>query len=281
MTNDAAPEDKFVDVGDGLTMRYVEAGTGFPVIFIHGSGPGASSLSNFKGNYQAFADAGYRAILVDSIGYGLSSMPSDWTYHMNNVTGTVLKLVDALGITECAVVGNSRGGTMALRMALDRPKLVKALVLLAPGNIADIEVYMAMPGIQGIQKVGAKGAAATLEDMRELFSLQLYNPADLSDDLLLQRLEIARKQPIELYQTMRGGNLIPELPLIKCPTLAFWGQNDNFCPISTAPALMENMPDVRMVQVTKCGHWVQVEYPQLFNDQTIGFLREKIPGTGR
>ena len=56
-----------------------EQGEGPAVLFIHGSGPGASGWSNFKRNYPAFAEAGFRTLIPDTLGYGYSSKPEDGT----------------------------------------------------------------------------------------------------------------------------------------------------------------------------------------------------------
>ena len=60
-------------VAGGYDIHLKEAGSGPAVVFLHGSGPGASGASNFRDNWQAFVDAGYRVILPDLIGYGASS----------------------------------------------------------------------------------------------------------------------------------------------------------------------------------------------------------------
>ena len=65
------PEGKYANVDPGMTLHYHDAGSGEPVIFLHGSGPGASGYSNFKGNYPVFARNGYRAIVPDLPGFGL------------------------------------------------------------------------------------------------------------------------------------------------------------------------------------------------------------------
>jgi len=66
-----APKGIFTEVPGGLTLHHFETGSGAPVVFIHGSGPGASGFSNFKYNYPQFAAAGFRAIVVDLPGYGV------------------------------------------------------------------------------------------------------------------------------------------------------------------------------------------------------------------
>ncbi|MGB5813263.1 MAG: hypothetical protein WBG86_22195, partial [Polyangiales bacterium] len=60
MVVEAVPEGKYADVGGGITMHYHDAGSGDRgvVLFLHGSGPGASGWSNFKGNYPQLAEQG-------------------------------------------------------------------------------------------------------------------------------------------------------------------------------------------------------------------------------
>src|SRR5262249_14711784 len=75
------PEGKFVDIGDGLQIHYQEMGAGKnALVFLHGSGPGASGYSNFRRNYPFFAERGFRTIVPDTLGYGYSSKPEvDYT----------------------------------------------------------------------------------------------------------------------------------------------------------------------------------------------------------
>ena len=61
MTTKAVPEGKYADIGGGLRIHYQEAGEGPAVLFLHGSGPGASGYSNFRRNYPAVAEAGFDA----------------------------------------------------------------------------------------------------------------------------------------------------------------------------------------------------------------------------
>ena len=89
MVVEAVPEGKYVTVTDGLTMHYHEAGTGErgTVLFIHGSGPGASGWSNYKRNYPVLAEAGYRTLVPDTLGYGYSSKPEDGDYGLDYLAG--------------------------------------------------------------------------------------------------------------------------------------------------------------------------------------------------
>ena len=59
-------------LGDQSLAYYDDEGSGPVVVWLHGSGPGASGFSNFKGNYPFFAERGYRVIVPDTLGYGYS-----------------------------------------------------------------------------------------------------------------------------------------------------------------------------------------------------------------
>ena len=151
------PVGHFVDIapvaGSAQRIHYHEQGEGEVVIFLHGAGTGASGYSNFKGNYPAFAQAGYRCIVPDLLGYGLSSKPDIEQYDLDFFIAGVKGLVDALGLKHITLLGNSLGGAVALGYALAHPQDVKRLILMAPGGVEDLDTYLAMPGIANMFKV--------------------------------------------------------------------------------------------------------------------------------
>ncbi|HEV7536889.1 MAG TPA: alpha/beta hydrolase, partial [Acidimicrobiia bacterium] len=92
-----------------LSLHYHEAGTGAPLVLLHGGGPGASAWSNWKQNLAPFA-AHFRVLLVDQPGYGKSDKPlikgGMWEFYARAVRG----LLDELGIETTSFIGNSLGG---------------------------------------------------------------------------------------------------------------------------------------------------------------------------
>ena len=268
----SVPEGHYADIGDGLRIHYHDAGTGFPMVFLHGSGPGASGYSNFKGNFPYFAERGYRTIVVDNLGFGYSSKPDDVDYKMDFVTGGVIRLLDKLGIDKCAVVGNSHGGAVAISLALAQPERVSKLVLMAPGGLEETKTYMKMEGILTMMKVFRAGI--TREGMRKVFGLQLFNPDQLEEKTLDERVEMAALQPKRVLMSLRVPHLTPELSKLTCPVLGWWGMNDQFCPATGGPTIAANVKNARVVLLSQCGHWVMVEHQDLFNRQTLEFLNE-------
>jgi len=133
MTQHAPPRGDIINVGDH-DIHVLSFGAGPAVVFLHGSGPGASAYSNFKQNIDTVVDAGHRAVLIDMIGFGYSSKPNDCDYTTALFADTTKAVIDKLGITSCTLLGNSLGGAICIRLALDYPELVTRLVMMAPGG---------------------------------------------------------------------------------------------------------------------------------------------------
>lgn len=266
------PEGRYADVGEGRRVHYLEAGSGAPVVFIHGSGPGASGFSNFQGNYPWFVDRGFRVIVPDSLGFGRSTKP-DVDYDLEVVLAGLKALLRTLEIGECAVVGNSHGGAMAIQLALDAPSLVSKLILMAPGGLEVRERYMEQRGIRAMYKAASAPGGVTADSLRKVLSLQVYDPQWITDALVAQRWEIAQQQPKRVFETLRVPHLAPRLRELQCPVLGFWGNDDQFCPVSGATTLSEQCADSSVVRLSRCGHWVMVERAALFNQLSTEFLR--------
>lgn len=276
MQTTSIPEGKYLDIGEvaGLPTRihYHERGEGEAVIFLHGAGGGASGYSNFKGNYPVFAEAGYRSIVPDLIGYGLSSKPDLPQYDLDLFIAGIKGLVDGMGLKKVTLLGNSLGGAVALGYALAYPDDVARLILMAPGGVEDLDTYLAMPGIANmfeIYKSGKTGAEA----MRAVMTMQLFDPSLLTDEIINERAPIAATQTQAARSILKVPNMTEQLHQLRCPVFGFWGVNDQFNPASGTTKLMDNCPQARMVLINRCGHWVQVEHRDLFNRSCIDFLK--------
>ena len=267
------PLDRFAELPGGLRLHYLDIGHGPVVVWLHGSGPGASGYSNFKGNYPAFAEAGFRNLVLDLPGFGRSDKPSDIHYDLDFFVSCLRGFLDALGIDRCTLLGNSLGGAIALGAALAHPERVESLILMAPGGVEDRETYFRMPGIVRMEETYNAGPMG-VEAMRHVMSLQLYDASQLDEAMLAERAAVAVTQPANLFSTMMVPNMTERLHALRCPVLGFWGTNDNFNPASGALKLLEHAPDARFIMLNRCGHWVQVEHTDLFNRSCLDFLNK-------
>lgn len=266
------PEGHYADIGHGQRIHYHEAGSGQPVIFLHGAGAGASGYSNFKGNYPAFAAAGFRAIVPDLPGYGLSSKPDLEQYDLDLFIRGLKGLVDALGLRDVVLLGNSLGGAVALGYALAYPDDVSRLILMAPGGVEALDTYLAMPGVANMFAVYQSGQTG-VEAMRAVMRMQLFDPSQLTDDILAERAPIAAMQTQAARSILKVPDMTARLHELRCPVLGFWGVDDQFNPASGANKLLAHCPAVRVVLVNRCGHWVQVEHRDIFNRTCLDFLQ--------
>jgi 4,5:9,10-diseco-3-hydroxy-5,9,17-trioxoandrosta-1(10),2-diene-4-oate hydrolase len=268
------PEGRYASLANGRRIHYLDEGKGPVVVFLHGSGNGASGYSNFKGNYPALIRAGYRVIVPDLIGFGYSDKPADVEYPLSFFVECVKHTLDEIGVDRYTVLGNSLGGAVALGLALEHPKHVERLVLMAPGGLNDLPDYLAMPGMAAMFQLFAPGAPPlTPERMKEFFiKAFVVNPACVDDALVRERFELMKLQNPQVMKTMKVPNLTARLGEIKCPTLALWGLNENMMPDTGILRLAKGLPNCRLVLVPRCGHWVMIEHRELFNRLVLDFL---------
>ncbi len=266
------PIGQYAQLENGLTLHYMEAGEGPVVIWLHGSGPGASGFSNFKTNYPIFAEAGFRNIVLDLPGFGRSSKPEDAFYDLDFFVTCLNQFLQATGIERCTLLGNSLGGAIALGQALAHPDTVERLILMAPGGVEERETYFQMEGIVRMVEVFGQGPMG-VEEMRHVMQLQLFDASQLDEELLIERASVAVLQPANLFSTMLVPNMTERLSELRCPILGFWGSNDRFNPVEGVAKFMDNAPEARFTVLNRCGHWVQVEHTDLFNRTCIDFLQ--------
>ena len=268
----AVPEGKYIDIKGGLRVHYHEEGEGPAVVFVHGSGPGATGWSNFKGNYPTLAAEGYRCLVPDLIGFGFSTTDDGVAYSWEMLVDAIGDFCDALGLQKVTLVGNSMGGAICIQVALNRPELIERMVLMAPGGLEEREVYTEMKGIRTMLKIMYK-QGITRDSMRDIFKLQLFDEEQITEAIVDERFQVFHRQAKNILGKVNVPNLAGRLAEIKCPVLGLWGQNDNFTPVSGAAKLASEIDDVRVITINKCGHWVMVEYQELFNRMCVDFLK--------
>ncbi|MDO8860719.1 alpha/beta hydrolase [Haliea sp. E1-2-M8] len=269
------PEGKYADCANGYRIHYLDEGAGDKVVvFLHGSGPGASGYSNFKGNFPVLADAGHRCIVIDHIGYGFSDKPDDVDHTLDFFVQCVKQTLDEIGVSRCSLVGNSLGGVVAIGLALAHPELVEKLILMAPGGLSEMHEYQHMPGMQKMFQVFGSGEPVTHEVMKDLFATGLmYDPRHATDELVSERMQIMGIMNGHVISSMKIPVLTDRMHEISCPVLGFWGMNERMMPESGIMALAKNVKHLQLILLSECGHWVMVEHRDLFNRQCLDFLQ--------
>ena len=267
------PEGNYAECANGYRIHYLDEGDGDVVMFLHGSGPGASGYSNFKGNYPALVTAGYRCLVPDHIGYGFSDKPDDRDHPLEFFVECMIQTLDCAGVERCTLVGNSLGGAVALGMALEYPERIDKLILMAPGGLSELHEYQQMSGMQKVFAVFGSGEPVTPDVMKDLFATGLmHNPAHATDELVAERMQVMQIMNGHVMATMQVPVLTERLKELDCPVLGFWGLNEKMMPENGIMAMALNIRQLRLVLVSECGHWVMVEHEDMFNRYCLDFL---------
>ncbi len=270
------PENQYLTLNNGINIQYTDLGPSDarPVVFLQGSGPGASGWLNFRYNVNYFVESGFRVLIPDLPGFGDSDKP-DTDYTLDFFVSCMLGFIDQMDIETCALVGNSLGGAVSIGLALAAPNRFTHLILMGCGGLEDQASYFEkMPGVQAMTKVPLGSPEFTPEYLKEVLKLIVADPKHITDELIEERFRILRTQIPAVFQKMVIPNLTEQLKDIQCPVLGFWGANDNFCPISGAETLVKHCNDAQVITLSRCGHWVMIEYVDLFNKRCVEFLEE-------
>lgn len=279
---DEASTSKFVRIehgGQELNIHYNDVGSGAEtVVMLHGSGPGATGWANFHRNIEPLAQAGYRVILMDCPGWGKSDSIVN-TGSRSELNAAFLKaLLDALALERVHIVGNSMGGHSAVAFALAHPERVGKLILMG-GGTGGPSLYAPMP-TEGIKQLNAVYREPSIENLKRLMNVFVYDASAITDALMEQRLAniLARRDHLENFLASLAANpkqftdYGPRLGEIKAKTLVIWGRDDRFVAMDTGLKLIAGIPDAQLHVFNRCGHWVQWEHADAFNRMVLDFL---------
>ncbi|NYV75889.1 alpha/beta fold hydrolase [Streptomyces sp. UH6] len=260
-------------------LRYYEAGSGHPLVLLHGSGPGATGWSNFAGNIEALAEH-FHVYAVDMPGWGESSAATvDQLDHVD----AAIQFLDALGIEKAAFVGNSMGGQTSIRLATEHPGRITHLVTMGPpvGRIPTLFGAGDGPS-EGLKVLIEAYRDPSPENMRRLVEIMVFDKARFATPELCEaRSDAALARPEHLANYVEGlpkGAPLPKwvrpelLSRIEVPTLLIHGRDDRVVSYETSLFLLANIPDSRLVVLNRCGHWAMIEHPDEFNRLVTDFV---------
>lgn len=287
MTN-ISPESssRYIQVTEGpltnFKIHFNDFGSGQTVVMLHGSGPGASGWSNFHRNVEPLVDAGFRVLLVDSPGWSNSDpiVVKQGPRAIHNAAA-VKGVLDALGIQQAHLVGNSMGGTSALQFALNYPDRVGRLVVMGGGGVGQ-SLFVPMP-LEGIKLIGAVYRTPTAENLKRMMDVFVYDTSALNEDLVQGRLKNMLEREDHLRNFVLSSDVNPrhltvdltaKLSEITARTMVTWGRDDRFMPMDFGLRLLWSLPNAELHMFSKCGHWAQWEHADRFNQLVIDFLKD-------
>lgn len=272
---------RFYDVG-GVRTRVLEAGSGMPLIFLHGTGGHAEAYGR---NIAAHARH-FRVMAVDMVGHGYTDAP-DLDYQVPDYVGHLGALIDVIGAEKVALSGESLGAMVAAWYASTHPDRVEKLVLNTGMLISRTE-----QGKQqlrdGLQRSQQAAGALTRDSVRQRLAWLMADPeSSITDELVDIRFKIyAQPGRAPILKKIAGnimGGLLDDawseqwsnpatLRGIQCPTLVVWSRHNPGLDVERAALAMREIPRAEMVVLEDCAHWPQWEQANAFNAAHLAFL---------
>lgn len=271
--NEADYEKKFVDV-DGVKTCYIEAGSGDPLILIHGGGAGANGYGNWFTCLPLFAKH-FRTIAIDMLGFGLTDSPdpSVCDYSQKARYDHIAGFIRAMGFDKANLVGNSMGGATAMGVAVEHPQLVDKLILMGSAGL-NTELTEALQPVLGYDY--------TKEGMVRLIDVLTNDDFEITQEMVDYRHanSIDPTNKVSYSATMQwikgqGGLFYDEdfISRVKQKTLVVNGKNDLVVPLSSAHRFLELIDNSWGYIVPHCGHWAMIEYPEDFSTAVTCFIQ--------
>jgi 3-oxoadipate enol-lactonase len=269
----------FVALND-VRLHYVEAGSSFPVVLVHGL---ACGWRMWRSQIRALAPR-YRVIAYDQRGHGLSSAPEDPAAYSEEILADDLAgLIRGLGLERAAIVGLSMGGSVALMLAERHPALVAALVLAGTGSGSDDLDTWHRRTEEWSEAARLRGSRAFATRMLVSPSVEAYlrtgrNRARRHMRLLIEQHPGHGLANITRHVLGRRRSIYtrrPALQRLKVPALVICGSRDAGCRKPSA-FLADTIPDAEMVWLREVGHMTCLEAPKLFNATLLRFLERSV-----
>jgi 2-hydroxymuconate-semialdehyde hydrolase len=268
---------------DGLDLSLRVHSSGDPaaeaVLFLHGSGPGATGLSNWERIIEDLAGR-FHCVAPDMVGFGDSSHPHEPPRGMgpfNELRArAMLALLDELGLERAHVVGNSMGGQLALILALDHPERIDKVLLMGSGGAPDMPVS---PGLAHLREFYADPSAESLEGLLSEFVHDLEPLRATVDRVVKERMSYVTRDDVRRSHEASFDPTGPrrfftreELATLRHHVLCVHGRDDRIIPVAASKYFAESIPGANLYVLGGCGHWTQIEHPQTFEALLTGLV---------
>lgn len=264
-------------------LAYREAAPAAPdapaALLVHGYPQSSYMWRDLLG---AIGDAGWRAVAPDMEGFGDSPpfREGTWERHVESLE----RFRQAVGLDSAVLIVHDWGGLIGLRWACEHPDAVVGLVLSNTGFFPDGKWH----GLGKTLRTEGEGEQALENMTKELFAATLKQSAPGIDDAAVDEYwkafadEQRRQGHLDLY---RSGDFEkieryqPKLRELDVPALIFWGEDDQFAPVSGAYRFQQELSDTTLSVVEGCGHFVFEDAPERAAAEVTAFLAE-LAGAG-
>ncbi|MFI6289065.1 alpha/beta fold hydrolase [Streptomyces sp. NPDC051018] len=260
----------------GVRTRTLRAGDpeAQAVVFLHGT---SGHLEAFARNIAAHS--AYDLHAIDMLGHGYTGKPGR-PYEIADYVGHLLDYLDAAGVERAHIVGESLGGWVGARTAIEHPGRVISLQLLcAGGTVAD-------PAI--MERIRTSTRQAVMSDdiglTRKRLRLLMADDRDATEELVEIRHDIYHQPGFvanignllslqDMERRLRNLLSPGDLARINRPALIVWGRQNPFGDVPEAEAMHRAVPGSRLELLDGCGHWPQHERAARYNEISLAFLK--------
>jgi 2-hydroxy-6-oxonona-2,4-dienedioate hydrolase len=266
----------FLDA-NGVRTRYLAAGdSALPgLILLHGVGGHAEAYVRNLGAHGNH----FHTVAIDMIGHGWTDKPNV-SMEIDTYVAHLLAVLDFLKLDRAHISGESLGGWVAARLAIEHPDRVNRLVLNTTGGSTANPAVMAR-----IKELTLRAATDPSWDfVRTRLEWLMHDKQDVFDDLIAVRKNIysapgaaesMRRVLVLQDMEVRARNLLQpqDWAKIEAETLVLWTTHDPTNGVQEGQRIASLIPRSRFVVMPDCGHWPQFEDAETFNKIHIDFLK--------
>ena len=264
-------------VVDGLVTGYLEAGSGDPVILLHGGEFGVNAEIAWERTIPVLA-ARYRVLAPDMLGFGRSAKVIDFNDGRGMRIRHIARFCDELGIDSAHFVGNSMGAINLLVDATSDSPLLPMRTLVAICGGGEIQRNQHMEALYEYD--------ATLPAMRRIVEALFHDASYPADDEYVQRRYESSIAPgawetLAAARFRRPGAAPPPTPSsqrayerVSVPTLVVEGGGDKLLPLGWAKEIADQIPRGRSAVVDGAGHCPHIEQSSIVNALLLDFLAD-------
>jgi pimeloyl-ACP methyl ester carboxylesterase len=254
-------------------INYVDEGEGTPVVLIHGL---AGDLSAWNPQIAALRDR-HRVVAFDNRGAGRSSQV-DEPVSTADLARDTIGLMTELGIENAHVVGRSMGGAVAQIVALERPDLVRSLVLCASFAKLDPLGVRVLTNMRQVLEWRGNWGDHARHSIQNFVGAAFYNrePEQIAG---IEALIGGETRLPACYARQNVACLehdtLDRLGDLRCPTLIMAGSNDPICSPTCTQWMAERIPGARTIMFEGCSHFFLMEDREKFGASLNDWLAEQ------
>lgn len=266
---------------NGLNTRYYEAGSGDPIILIHGF---AASSYTWRHVSPALAER-FKVIGFDLKGFGASDKPNDSQYSPDDQAEILAKFIQANNMKHVSLIGHSFGGAVAIMTYIRIAKLggddvVKALILIDTiSDNQELPVYVRIASTPLVTNLGLlllpKPILVKFGLRKAFYDNSKVNEAMIdaySREINLPGSRNALAQTARFVVSGSSRGVLPTLKDIQVPVLLIWGEQDEIVPLPNGIRLAKENIQTGLVVIPNCGHIPQEETPAQVVLEIVNFL---------